>query len=221
MVEISTSILSVEKEKAVSTFYNIEVAGTDYFHIDVMDGKFVECENQEFMLESATTLTHITTLGLDVHLMVENIEEVIDEYLIKTEPNIITFHIEASKEKERTMEIINLIKENGIKVGIAINPGTSINEIKEYLPYIHMVLIMTVEPGKGGQKLIPETIKKVEELKQYIYENDFDLSIEVDGGINDQNITELKEAGADIIVAGTYIVKSENPKEAINKLKTL
>ena len=186
MVEISTSILSVEKEKAVSTFYNIEVAGTDYFHIDVMDGKFVECENQEFMLESATTLTHITTLGLDVHLMVENIEEVIDEYLIKTEPNIITFHIEASKEKERTMEIINLIKENGIKVGIAINPGTSINEIKEYLPYIHMVLIMTVEPGKGGQKLIPETIKK-----------------------------------ADIIVAGTYIVKSENPKEAINKLKTL
>ena len=219
MVEISTSILSVDKEKAVTEFYNLEVAGTDYFHIDVMDGKFVEKNTMEFMLESATTLSHITTLGLDVHLMVENVEEVIDEYLMNTEPDIITFHIEATKEKQRTLDVINMIKENGIKVGLSVKPNTPISEIKEYLPYIHMVLIMTVEPGKGGQELIPETIKKVEELKQYLYENDLDLNIEVDGGINDTNIEQLKEAGADIIVAGTYIVSAENPKEAINKLK--
>ena len=219
MVEVSTSLLNVEKENILATIYNLEVAKTDYFHIDVMDGKFVEKNTMEFMLESATTLSHITTLGLDVHLMVENVEEVIDEYLMNTEPDIITFHIEATKEKQRTLDVINMIKENGIKVGLSVKPNTPISEIKEYLPYIHMVLIMTVEPGKGGQELIPETIKKVEELKQYLYENDLDLNIEVDGGINDKNISQLKEAGADIIVAGTYIVSAENQKEAINKLK--
>ncbi len=219
MIEISTSILNVEKEKAVPTFYNLEVAGTDYFHIDVMDGKFVENNTSEFMLESAMTLSHITTLGLDVHLMVENIEEYLDEYLLKTEPDIISFHIEASKTKERTMNIIQEIKENGVKVGLAINPDTSIEEIKDYLKYIHLVLVMTVVPGKGGQTLIPETINKISELKEYIYENDLDVQIEADGGINDNNIDSLKEAGIDIAVAGNYIISSENYKEKISKLK--
>ena len=219
MAEISTSILSVDKEKAVSTFYNLEVAGTNYFHIDVMDGKFVENNTKDFMLESATTLSHITTLGIDVHLMVENIEEFVDEYLVKTNPDIITFHIEASKTKERTMNIINEIKENGVKVGIAINPETSIDEIKDYLKYIHMVLVMTVVPGKGGQELIPQTINKIAELKKYIYENDIDINIEADGGINDKNVKEVIEAGTDIIVSGSYIVSSDNMKERINKLK--
>ena len=218
-MEISTSILSANKEKIVTTFYDLEVAGTDYFHIDVMDGKFVEKDNKDFMLESATTLSHITTLGLDVHLMVENIEEFVDEFLVKSNPDIITFHIEASKTKERTMNIINEIKDNGVKVGIAINPETSIDTIKDYLKYIHMVLIMTVVPGKGGQELIPETINKIAELKKYIYENDLDINIQADGGINDKNIKQLEEAGVDIVVAGTYITSAENMKEAINNLK--
>ena len=218
-MEISTSILSANKEKIVTTFYDLEVAGTDYFHIDVMDGKFVEKDNKDFMLESATTLSHITTLGLDVHLMVENIEEFVDEFLVKSNPDIITFHIEASKTKERTMNIINEIKDNGVKVGIAISPETPIDEIKDYLKYIHMVLIMTVVPGKGGQELIPETINKIAELKKYIYENDLDINIQADGGINDKNIKQLEEAGVDIVVAGTYITSAENMKEAINNLK--
>ena len=218
-MEISTSILSANKEKIVTTFYDLEVAGTDYFHIDVMDGKFVEKDNKDFMLESATTLSHITTLGIDVHLMVENIEEFVDEFLVKSNPDIITFHIEASKTKERTMNIINEIKDNGVKVGIAISPETSIDTIKDYLKYIHMVLIMTVVPGKGGQELIPETINKIAELKKYIYENDLDINIQADGGINDKNIKQLEEAGVDIVVAGTYITSAENMKEAIKNLK--
>ena len=137
-----------------------------------MDGKFVENNNIDLMKDYAVTISHISNLGLDVHLMVENIEEFVDEFLVKSNPDIITFHIEASKTKERTMNIINEIKDNGVKVGIAISPETSINEIKDYLKYIHMVLVMTVVPGKGGQELIPETINKIAELKKYIYENE-------------------------------------------------
>ena len=169
MVRVSTSILTQEKEDAVKTFYDLEVAHTDMFHIDVMDGKFVEKNTIELMKDYATTLSHITNLGLDVHFMVENIEEFIDEY-IDLNPEYISFHIETSKTKERTMEIINTIKENDIKVAIAINPDTSIEDIKEYIPYVHMVLVMTVVPGKGGQKLIPETLDKVSELKKFIEE---------------------------------------------------
>ena len=219
MIEVSTSILSVNKEKATSTFYDLEVAGTDYFHIDVMDGKFVKNNTTEFMLESAITLSHITTLGLDVHLMVENVEEFLDDYLFYSKPDIITFHIEASKTYERTINIINEIKQNGVKVGIAINPDTPTEEVIPYLNYIHMVLIMTVEPGEGGQELIPKTIDKISKLKEYIYENDIDINIEADGGINDKNIKEIVEAGTDIVVSGSYIVKSDNFKDRIDKLK--
>ena len=218
MIQVSTSILTLDKEDAVKTFYDLEVAHTDMFHIDVMDGKFVERDTSEVMKDFSLTLSHITNLGLDVHLMVDNIEEYIDDY-IELEPEYITFHIEASKTKERTMENINLIKENGIKVGLAINPDTSIEEIKEYIPYVHMILIMTVVPGKGGQKLIPETIEKIEELKKYIDENDFDIDIQADGGINGETANSVIKAGANILVSGSYILNSENLKEAILSLK--
>ena len=218
MIQVSTSILTLDKEDAVKTFYDLEVAHTDMFHIDVMDGKFVERDTSEDMKDFSLTLSHITNLGLDVHLMVENIEEYIDDY-IELEPEYISFHIEASKTKERTMENINLIKENGIKVGLAINPDTSIEEIKEYIPYVHMILIMTVVPGKGGQKLIPETIEKIEELKKYIDENDFDIDIQADGGINGETANSVIKVGANILVSGSYILNSENLKEAILSLK--
>ena len=217
MVEVSTSILSIKKD-AIKTFYNLETAKTDYFHIDVMDGKFVEQDTTEVMQEYANTLKQITNIPLDVHLMVEDIKTYIDSY-IPFEPNIITFHLEACKDKEEALELIKYIKENNIKAGISIKPNTKVEEILEYLPLIHLVLVMTVEPGYGGQKLIPETIGKVKELKAYIDENNIDIDIEVDGGINLENKEILKEAGTNIIVAGSSIINSEDFKETISKIK--
>lgn len=218
MHEISVSILSVDKENAVSTFYNLETAKINYFHIDVMDGKFVENNTLETMKEYSLTLSHISNIGLDVHLMVENVEQVMDDF-IPLEPRVISFHYEAIKEKDRMMNIINDIKQNGIKVGIAISPETSIEKIKEFLPYIHQVLVMTVVPGKGGQKLIPETLDKIKKLKQYILDNDLDIDIEADGGINSETAKQVKDAGCDILVSGNYIIASENYNEAVKKLK--
>lgn len=218
MVEISTSILTVEKEKATKTFYDLEVAGTDYYHIDIMDGKFVEKNTEELMYEYSNIIKQISNLPLDVHLMVEDIKPHIEKY-IPLEPSIITFHYEACKNKEGVLELINYIKQNNIKPAISIKPNTSIDKIKEFLPLLHMILVMTVEPGKGGQKLIPETLEKVRKLKKYIEENNLDTYIEVDGGINKSTINNAKEAGIDIAVAGSAIISAENFKSAIEELK--
>lgn len=218
MVEISTSILTVEKEKATKTFYDLEVAGTDYYHIDIMDGKFVEKNTEELMYEYSNIIKQISNLPLDVHLMVEDIKPHIEKY-IPLEPSIITFHYEACKNKEGVLELINYIKQNNIKPAISIKPNTSIDKIKEFLPLLHMILVMTVEPGKGGQKLIPETLEKVRKLKKYIEENNLDTYIEVDGGINKSTINSAKEAGIDIAVAGSAIISAENFKSAIEELK--
>lgn len=219
MVEVSTSILSVKKEEALGTFYNLEVAKTDYFHIDVMDGKFVEQDTTLVMQEYCNNIKQISNLPLDVHLMVEDVKSYIDLF-VPYEPNIITFHIEACKDKEEVLSLIKYIKENGIKVGISIKPHTNVEEILEYLPLVHLVLIMTVEPGYGGQKLIPETIDKVKALKAHINENNIDIDIEVDGGINLENKELLKEAGSNIIVAGSSIINSKDYKEIIEKIKS-
>lgn len=218
MVEVSTSVLSVEKEKSIKTFYDLEVAKTDYFHIDVMDGEFVKNNTIELMQEYASQLKQISNVPLDVHLMVSDVKPFINAYL-PYEPNTITFHIEACKDKEEVLELINFIKENNSKVGISIKPNTEVEEIYEYLPFIHNVLVMTVEPGYGGQKLIPETIEKVRSLKQYAENNNLEIDIEVDGGINLENVETLKEAGANIIVAGTAIVNADDFKEVIGKMK--
>lgn len=218
MVEVSTSILNVKKENAIATIYNLETAKTDYFHIDVMDGQFVEKDTTEIMQEYCNNIKQISNIPLDVHLMVEDVKSYIDSY-IPFEPNIITFHIEACKKKSEVLELIKYIKDNNIKVGISIKPNTKIEEILEYLPLIHLVLVMTVEPGLGGQKLIPETINKVKQLNEYIEENNIDIDIEVDGGINLENKEELKQVGANIIVAGSCIINSMDFKETINKIK--
>ena len=220
MVEVSTSILSVDKEKSVKTFYDLEVAKTDYFHIDVMDGEFVKNNTIEIMQEYCSQLKQISNIPLDVHLMVKDIKTFINSY-IPYEPNTITFHLEACKDKGQVLELIKYIKENNIKVGISIKPNTKVQELYEYLPYIHSVLIMTVEPGYGGQKLILETIEKVKELKDYINKNNIEIDIEVDGGINLENVGKLKKAGANIIVAGTAIIKSEDYKQTIETIKDM
>ena len=219
MSEVSASILNlVGNENATHEFYDLEVAKTDYFHIDVMDGKFVEKDTAEAMKDFSLTLSHITNIGLDVHLMVENIEEFIDEY-VDLEPEYISFHEEVSKTPERTMELIQTIKENGIKAGLAINPATPVENIISYLPYVHLVIIMTVVAGKGGQKFMPETLDKIKELRKYIDENNLDVSIEVDGGINFETAKLVKEAGTDMMVCGSFLINSEDRKETIKKLK--
>lgn len=217
MVEVSTSILSV-KNDSIKTFYNLEIAKTDYFHIDVMDNEFVNNYTVETMQEYASQIKQITNLPLDVHLMVKDVKPFIDSY-IPYEPDTITFHLEACKDKEEVRDIIKYIKENNSKVGIAIKPNTKVEEIFEYLPFIHTALIMTVEPGFGGQELILETIDKVKKVKEYIDNNNLETNIEVDGGINLDNVSLLKEAGANIIVAGTAILNSEDYKQTIQKIK--
>ena len=217
-MEISASILSVEKENCIKTFYILETAGIDYFHIDVMDGEFVENNTSSLMTEYTEYLNTITNIPLDVHLMVKDVMSYIKSYLI-FEPRNITVHYESAKDEKELMEWIQYIKENNCKVGISIKPDTEVEKIYNILPYVHTVLIMTVEPGKGGQKLIPETMQKIHKLREYIDENKLEVDLEADGGINESNVKELKNAGCNIIVAGTSIINSKNYKDTVDKLK--
>lgn len=181
-------------------------------------GKFVEKDTYQKMLEYSSYIRRISNLPLDIHLMVEDVKEAIDDFLA-VEPNIITFHLEACKDKEEVFELIDYIKKNNCKVGISVKPNTKIEDIYEFLPYVHMCLVMTVEPGKGGQKLIPETVEKVKYLKEYIEKNNLDTYIEVDGGIKIETAKNVKDAGAEILVSGSGILNSKDYKEAIQELK--
>lgn len=218
MIEVSTSILSVKKGEESETFFGLEKAKTDYFHIDVMDGKFVEKDTYKKMLEYASYIKRISSLPLDVHLMVQNIDEAIEDFL-SVEPNIITFHYEACKDKDEVMKYIKKIKENNCKVGLSIKPETNIEEIYEFLPYIHMCLVMTVEPGKGGQTLLTDMVDKIAKLKKYIDENNIGIDIEADGGINLRTVDAVKKAGANILVSGTAILIAKDYKTIIDELK--
>ncbi len=218
MVEVSTSILSADRENSLGVFYNLEVAKTNYFHIDVMDGEFVENNTIELMQEYVGQIKQISNTPLDIHLMVKDVKIFVNSY-IPYEPNTITFHLEACENEEEAKKIIRYIHDNHIKAGMAIKPNTSVEEIYKYLPYINSVLVMTVEPGKGGQKLIPETIDKVKKIKEYIESNNIDIDIEVDGGVNLENVEKLKEAGANIIVVGTAIINSKDYNKTIEEIK--
>ncbi len=218
MVEVSVSILNVKDDKAIQTLYNLETSGINYFHIDVMDGKFVKNDTTNKMLEFSEYLNQISNLPLDVHLMVEDVESYIKSFAI-FDPNIITFHLEAGRSREEILKWINLLNENNIRIGISIKPNTKVEEVYEYLPFVHLVLIMTVEPGEGGQKLLPHTIEKIKELKQYIDENNLEVDIEADGGINTENANIVREAGADMLVSGSAIINAGDYKEVVDKLK--
>ena len=219
MVEVSTSILSLKKGEESKTFFALEKAKTDYFHIDVMDGKFVEKDTYQKMLEYSSYIKRISNLPLDVHLMVNDIKKAVDDF-IAVDPNIITFHLEACKNEEEVFKNIKYIKENNCKVGISVKPNTNIEEVYKYLPYIHMCLVMTVEPGKGGQNYLSEMTDKVSCLKKYIDENNIEIDIEVDGGINLRTAEEVKKAGANILVAGTAILNAVDYKVIIDELKS-
>lgn len=218
MTEISTSILNMVKGKETETIFALEQAKTDYFHIDVMDGKFVKKDTYGHMIKTASYIKRISSMPIDVHLMVEDVKKGIDDFL-SIDPNIITFHLEACKDEEEVFKFINLIKQNNSRVGIAVKPETNIEEIYKYLPYIHMCLVMTVEPGKGGQTLISEMINKISTLKEYVEKNNLDIDIEVDGGINLKTCEKVKTAGANILVSGTAILMASNYKNIIDELK--
>ncbi len=218
MVEISTSLLSTNEEEIIKIIYDLEFAKTDYFHIDVMDGKFVQNNTLEKMRKYTQNLKNVSNVPIEVHLMVNNVEEYVKDY-IDLEVNSITFQIEACKNEMEVLKQISYIKQNNCKVGIAISPKTNIEKVYEFMPYIHKVIIMTVEPGEGGQQLIPETIQKIQALNKFIYENSYEVDIEVDGGINEKNAKEVTNAGANILVAGSYITNSKDYAKAIKRLK--
>ena len=218
MIEISTSILNMIKGKESETIFGLEKAKTDYFHIDVMDGKFVKNDTYNTMLNLSSYIKRISNLPMDVHLMVEDVTKGINDFL-SIEPNIITFHLEACKNEDEVFECINLIKENNSKVGISIKPNTPIENVYKFLPFVHMCLVMTVEPGKGGQTLLSEMVDKIKELKKYVDENNLEIDIEADGGINLNTCDVVKNAGANILVSGTAILMAKDYKEIINELK--
>ena len=217
-MEISTSLLSAKKEDIIQTIYNLEVAHTDYFHIDVMDGRFVENDTSETMRIYCEYLNQVTNVPIDVHLMVTNIKEYVDSYSIFN-PNIITFHYEACKDDTEVDKYIEQIKGRECKVGLAIKPNTDIEKIAKFLPKINLLLIMSVEPGKGGQKFIDRTVQKIKKAKTKIDELGLDTEIEADGGINLENSKEVKEAGATMLVSGTGIISSKDYSYTIKKLK--
>lgn len=204
MIKVSTSILTCNNR--IQATEKLNKTNTDYIHIDYMDGIFVD--NKEFTIEEIKTLSKISTKKLDIHIMVENPEPIIQE-LKDLNIEYITIHYEINKPLDK---IINLIHNQGYKCGISIKPKTDPKNIIEYLEKIDLVLIMSVEPGKGGQKFIPDVLNKIKELKQN------NLIIEIDGGINDTNIEELKNI-VDIVVVGSYITNSSDYNKQINNLK--
>lgn len=209
MVKIAPSILSVDIEKIESEVANLEKAGADYIHIDVMDGEFVPNRTAGVtMLEKAYDGCN---LALDTHLMVENPEDYIEDFSVS---NIITFHVEVV-DTETAYRIIDNLHEREILAGMAIKPNTPVEEILPYLDNIELVLVMLVEPGFGGQEMIEECLEKVRKIRELRP----DIDIEVDGGINLQNIHKVKSAGANVIVSGTAILKELDRATVISKMK--
>lgn len=206
---ISASFLSIKdniKEK-VKILDGVKI---DYLHLDIMDGIFVP--NKTMDIDKLENILDGTTTLKDIHLMVKDVKKYVEEYIIFN-PSYITFHYEAV---DNVVEMINFIKSFDINAGISIKPDTSINEIKKYLDIVDLVLVMSVEPGKGGQPFIEKSVSKINELKSLRDNKKYNYVIEVDGGIND--ITSKKCNNADILVVGSYITNSDNYEKQIRSL---
>ncbi len=208
---VSSSILSSDFANLEKEIKRLEKNGSDWLHIDIMDGHFVP--NLTIGVPVVKSLKRVSSIPLDVHLMIDNPEKYIKDFALAGS-DIITFHFEACKNN--LLDVINLIKSFNKKAGISIKPKTSVEEIKELLKYVDLVLVMTVEPGFGGQKFIFDCANKIKEIKHYTNENTI---IEVDGGIDKETAKYCKNLGANALAAGSYIFSQNNMQEAIASLR--
>lgn len=213
-VIVSPSILSADFANLERDVKRVAEAGAKWIHIDVMDGHFVP--NITIGAPVVKSLRKVCNLVLDVHLMISEPKKYVSDF-IKAGSDIITFHYES--QKELTLDIIKEIKSSGIKAGLSIKPQTSADEIREFIPYLDLVLIMTVEPGFGGQKFMHDCVQKIADIKEFarLYRRD-DLYIQVDGGINDKTANICKNLGANSLVAGSYIFNSDDINQAVASL---
>ena len=214
MAKVAPSILSADFSKMGEEVENIVEAGADYIHLDVMDGKFVD--NITFGFKMIKDLRKLTSAVFDVHLMIDEPEMYVDRF-IESGADIITVHLEAVKKP--IIEVVKKIRARGVKCAVSIKPKTDVNLLKPLIPYVDMVLIMSVEPGFGGQAFIESSLDKVKAVKEMIKAENRDIEIEIDGGINEKTAAAAVSAGVDVLVAGSYVFKAEDRKKAIAFLK--
>lgn len=213
MIKISPSILSADFTKIYDAVKMLEEAGADYIHCDVMDGSFVP--NITFGQYMVRDLRKATDLPLDVHLMIDNPDKFIVEFA-EAGADIITVHEEATRHLDRSLQ---LIRSTGKKAGVALNPHTPLSVLEYVLEKVDMVLLMSVNPGFGGQSFIESALGKAKALKAMIVRKGLDIDIEMDGGIGEGNIKQVTDAGVNVIVSGNTIFKAEDPAEMIKTLR--
>lgn len=213
MIKVAPSILSSDFSHLAEEIQTIQSAGADMVHIDVMDGSFVP--NITIGSPVVKSLRNTTNLDFDVHLMIEHPETQIDAF-VDAGADIVTFHVEATHHAHR---VIQQIKSRGVRAGIAVNPGTSLAMIEEVLGDVDMVLVMTVNPGFGGQRFIDSQLDKVHMLYHTIEDMGYECDIEVDGGINAKTSELVREAGANILVAGSAIYGADDIQAAIDSIR--